>query len=214
MLLCAILEDRGRVMVDYRDKSCFQSLAAKRQAVFDSMNKIDNKSVAPWRLAVALIGVRMNWGVRHLAREFGRLVRFGITGVMATVVYAAVTIILVERCGVRAIAAAIIGYLAASGVSYFGHLHFSFSVEPDHRTYFWRFLIASSLSFVLNVAITWIVTGVLGYSERISVIIASILIPTTNYLCNRFWVFLPGLRLVEADAVSRSAVVKNTSDPA
>jgi putative flippase GtrA len=175
---------------------------AKHRAVFESMNKIvDNKFVALRHSAIAA------------AREFGRFVRFGITGVIATLAYAVVTIILVERWGVRPIPAAIVGYLAASGISYFGHLYFSFSVEPNHRTYLWRFLIVSALSFTLNIIITWIVTALFACSARVSVIIVSILIPATNYLCNRFWVFLPGLRLTETDAVLRPGAVKNNSDP-
>jgi putative flippase GtrA len=183
--------------------------------VLDSMTRtVDNKSAAPWHRANASPGQRVKWSVRRLAPELGRFVRFGITGVIATLVYAAVTIILVERCSLGAIAAAIVGYLAPSGVSYLGHLHFSFSVRPDHRIYLWRFLIISTLLFIMNIATTWIVTGVLGYSARISAIIVSILIPVTNYFCNRFWVFLPGLRLMETDTVSCPDAVKNTSDPA
>ena len=43
--------------------------------------------------------------------------------------------------------------------------------------------------------------------------LVSILIPATNYLCNRFWVFLPGLRLIESDAASCHTIAKNTFDP-
>jgi putative flippase GtrA len=145
--------------------------------------------------------------------EIGRLVRFGFTGLVVTFVYAAVTIVLVEAGGVGAIAASIAGYLAAGGVSYLGHLYFSFSVRPDHRAYVWRFLIAATLSFVLTIVITWIVTQVLGFSARVSVPVVSILLPATSYVCNRFWVFLPGLKTAETNSVSYPPVATTTSDP-
>jgi putative flippase GtrA len=105
------------------------------------------------------------------------------------------------------------GYLASCGVSYFGHMHFSFGVEPKHRTYFWRFLVVSFLSFVLNVAVTWVITILFAYSVRISVIVVSILIPAVNYICNRFWVFLPGLKPIETGPVRRPVIARNPSDP-
>jgi putative flippase GtrA len=145
--------------------------------------------------------------------EFWRLVRFGFIGTMAAVAYAAVTSILIEASFTNAVAAAIIGYVVAIAISYFGHLHFSFRVKPDHQTFFWRFTVAAAISFPLTVLITYVVADILGESYRLSIAAVMVMIPTINYFCNRFWVFLPGLNRSEDNARLPSGVGRRSTDP-
>jgi putative flippase GtrA len=121
-------------------------------------------------------------------------VRFGIVGITATLVYAAATFLAVELLALGPVPASVLGHLTAMGVSYLGHSMFSFAVKTDHRVCLWRFLVIAVLTFSMNVTVTWFLTKVLGVHYQISVGIVGVLIPLTNYFCNRFWVFLPGLR--------------------
>lgn len=146
--------------------------------------------------------------------ELGRLIRFGITGVVATFVYAAVTLALAEGSRTNAVTASIIGYFVSAGVSYYGHMRFSFGVGPDHKAYLWRFLAISALSLALNILVTWATTHLFGYSARVSVVLVSILVPATNYVCNRFWVFRSGLKLAGTDALFVAEPVSSPSTPA
>lgn len=168
-------------------------------------------------LDAAAADVRWRRDLRFWWVEIGRLVRFGITGVVATIVYAAVTLILSEVCRVGAVTASVIGYFASAGISYYGHMRFSFDVGPDHKTYLWRFLTTSALSFALNIFVTWATTHVFGYSARVSVVLVSILVPATNYVCNRFWVFRPGLKpslkLIANEDPALSVAADNNSHP-
>jgi putative flippase GtrA len=125
--------------------------------------------------------------------EFGRLMRFGVVGVAATLVYAGATLLAVEVFGFSPVPASIFGQLVAMGVSYAGHSRFSFGVRTDHRAFGWRFLLIAVLTFTLNAVVTWLLTDVLRMSHRISVAIVTVLIPLVNYFCNRFWVFNAGL---------------------
>jgi len=50
------------------------------------------------------------------------------------------------------------------------------------------------------VIVTWLIADVLGLSPRIAIAVVTVLIPITNYLANRFWVFLPGLRRAAANS--------------
>jgi putative flippase GtrA len=79
-------------------------------------------------------------------------------------------------------------------VSYLGHSKYSFQVETDHRTFLWRFSLVAAITFSMNAVATWVLAIVAGLSHTVSFLILTVLIPLTNYLCNRFWVFLPGLR--------------------
>src|SRR5688572_20981874 len=136
----------------------------------------------------------MALSINHLPVSGGRIFRFGIVGIAATAVYAVTTLLAVEIAGLRPVLASIVGQVAAAGVSYFGHAIYSFTVELDHRTYLWRFLIIAALTFGMNVLVTWLLTDVVEMSYRTVLVIVTIMIPVTNYLCNRFWVFLPGLK--------------------
>jgi putative flippase GtrA len=130
----------------------------------------------------------------ELAVETGRIVRFGIVGLIATVTYATATFIAVEWLRIDPVPASILGQGISTPVSYFGHAWLSFQVKADHRTILWRFLVIGAVTFGLNGAVTHLFTHVFSISNRITIIVVTILIPLVNYLCNRFWVFRPGLR--------------------
>jgi putative flippase GtrA len=131
--------------------------------------------------------------IRQLTIEVGRIIRFGIVGVAAALVYAAVTALAVETDVASPIVAAVAGYLIAGFVSYFGHLRFSFAVDPDHHIFARRFLLIAIITFAMNIGITFLLTSVLGMTYRISIVVLTVVLPITSFLCNRFWVFHPGL---------------------
>lgn len=124
-----------------------------------------------------------------LATEIAHLFRFGVTGAVATLTYAVITSALATWAAADPVTAAAVGYLVAGSISYFGHIHFSFRVEPDHRRFFWRFVLTALVTFPLTVGCTWLITVVFGYSIYASVATVTVLVPLTNYLCNRYWVF-------------------------
>jgi putative flippase GtrA len=132
--------------------------------------------------------------IRQLTAEVARIIRFGIVGIAATLVYAGVTYLVVETGVAKPIMASVIGQLTAGFISYFGHLRFSFAVDPDHKSFVWRFLVIAAVTFAMNIGVTFLLTEVLGLSYRVSIVVVTVLIPITNYLCNRFWVFHSGLK--------------------
>jgi putative flippase GtrA len=128
-----------------------------------------------------------------LIHEAGRIIRFGIVGIAATAVYASSAFLAIEALHVPPVRGSVIAQLAATGVSYFGHTLYSFRVKLDHRTYLWRFVLIAAVAFAVNVAVTWLLAEALGLSYRVTIAAVTILIPIVNYVCNRFWVFMPGL---------------------
>jgi putative flippase GtrA len=108
--------------------------------------------------------------------------------------YAAATFIAIDRLRIDPVPASILGQGISAAVSYFGHLWFSFQVKTNHRTFLWRFLVIAAVTFGLNAAVTYLFTHVFGISNRVTIMVVTILIPLVNYLCNRLWVFRPGLR--------------------
>jgi len=131
--------------------------------------------------------------IKDISIEFGRLMRFGIVGVLAGLMYAGVTFLIVEFGVGKPIMATIVGQLCAALISYFGHQRYSFAVASTHQTFAWRFILIFGLTFTMNVGVTWLLTEHFGISHRITIAVVTVLIPITNYVCNRFWVFRPGL---------------------
>ena len=125
--------------------------------------------------------------------ELGRVARFASVGIVATLVYFAVAFLVNRTTGLSPVSASIAGQIASTAVSYFGHASFSFRVQPRHGVFLPRFLTIAVLTFVMNFGVSAVLTTVVGAPSRIVFCVIAFLIPTTNYLCNRFWVFLPGL---------------------
>lgn len=131
---------------------------------------------------------------KKLMTELGRIVRFGMTGTTAALAYSVITFTITRTGASNIIVATIIGFFAAATISYFGHLYFSFRVEPDHRIFLWRFLLTALVTFAMTIGCTWLVTSVWGYPDRAAIAAVTILIPAVSYTCGRFWIFLPGLK--------------------
>jgi len=132
--------------------------------------------------------------LRAARREILQVTRFGLVGVAATICYTAVTFLLVWSGLSGSIVATIVGQSASAFISYFGHLHFSFRVEPDHRAFLWRFVVVAVAAFGLNVLLTWGLISLFRAAYQVPIVIVAITLPIANYLFNRFWIFVPTFR--------------------
>jgi putative flippase GtrA len=128
--------------------------------------------------------------------------RFGIVGVVASLTYAGVTYVIVDSGIGKPTVATIVGQLSSALISYFGHQRFSFAVASTHKIFVWRFISIFVLTFAMNIGVTFLLTERFGVSYRVTIAIVTVLIPLTNYFCNRFWVFRPGL--VQSTKVDRA----------
>jgi putative flippase GtrA len=125
--------------------------------------------------------------------EGGRIIRFSLVGICATFVYILVSILANEIFRITPVLASILAQIAGFVVSYFGHSVYSFQVKADHRLFLRRFALITSLTFVLSTSATWLIADVGRFSPRVAIAVVAVLIPFVSYLCNRFWVFAPGL---------------------
>jgi putative flippase GtrA len=125
-----------------------------------------------------------------LAEEFWRLARFFAVGTIATIVHIGVAMIVVAAAGANRTVGAMIGFVAAFMVSYFGHFRFSFAASGRYRDYLLKFAVSSLASFLLSTAAVWVATAILGIDYKLALIALAIIVPVCNYLVNRFWVFL------------------------
>jgi len=134
------------------------------------------------------------WGrVTKLTNEFGRLLRFGLVGIVATVVYTAACLLAIEVLMFSPLEASVLGFTAAMGISYYGHTVFSFKLAVDHRSYLHRFATLTAVSFITSTGMTWLLSNVMNVPHRIVLAILFVVLPAISYVCNRFWVFHAGL---------------------
>jgi putative flippase GtrA len=139
----------------------------------------------------------------HRTREvFWQLVRFGIAGGLATVIYTIVywpvatfghRILHVGSGAEWPLVGNVLGYLAAMVSGYFLHSRWSFkghgSRDNEVATSS-RFFAVSLVSFALNTMFVWVLTGPLFHGATWWPLVPILFVtPLVTFALNRFWVF-------------------------
>ena len=115
--------------------------------------------------------------------------RFGAVGLGATVVHYGVALLMNEFYGIAPLWSNLIAFLSAWPVSYLGNYFWTFSTSASHRQSFFRFAFAAICGLLLSQLIVWIGAENMGYSLRIALIPALILVPMFSFTMSLFWVF-------------------------
>jgi putative flippase GtrA len=124
--------------------------------------------------------------------EAGRVLRYGLIGLLSAVIYFGATFVGVERLGWSPVLASIFAQSLTLLPTFYGHALYSFRLTAD-REYFVRFVVVVTILFLINFGITWLMTEHESTTYRTAMIVVAVAIPLANFLLNRFWVFLPGL---------------------
>lgn len=118
------------------------------------------------------------------------LARFGLVGIAATVLYAALAIGLVESkwIGFSPVQASLAAYAAAAVFSYFAHKSVTFMSNGSHRSEAARFLLLTATGFAVAYAAP-LLTAKLGLPPIIAILLTCLLVPGVNLLMLDRWVF-------------------------
>jgi len=117
------------------------------------------------------------------------VLRFGVSGVLATATHVAVFTALVELGGARPVFASVPAFCAALGVSYALNYHWTFEALGEHRVMLPRFALVALLGLGLNVLITYVVVDVAGSWYGYALLAVVTIVPVVTYLLSRHWVF-------------------------
>ena len=117
------------------------------------------------------------------------LLRFDLTGVLATLTHVVVFVVLVEQLQLAPLSAAAPAFLAAVGVSYAMNYHWTFGATGPHRVTLPKFFAVSASAFFLNLLITWLVADLWAFWYGYALLAVIIFIPIWTFLLSRFWVF-------------------------
>jgi putative flippase GtrA len=132
-----------------------------------------------------------------MVRELIRIMRFGVVGILATVVHACVYAGLVGATQVFPLAANALAFTAAVGIAFLGHTFWTFGRAGNFaglgalRQPLGRFLTVSLTSFVLNNVVVYAVADIFRLDPLFAVIPMIIVVPVLTYLFLRLWVFAP-----------------------
>ncbi|HZG09778.1 MAG TPA: GtrA family protein [Allosphingosinicella sp.] len=132
---------------------------------------------------------------RHLpqhAELLGQMIRFGLTGVLLTVLVAGGYWIGADVFGIEPMTSMTLNYFLFAGVGYVLHSRFSFKghgsrEQPGRRTI--RFFTVNTSGFLLNQFFVWFLVKHLGGPVWWSVIPVVLVTPLVTFSFNRRWVF-------------------------
>ena len=122
----------------------------------------------------------------------GQLVRFGLTGVLLTLLVAGGYWILADVFGVEPMLSMTLNYLVFTALGYVLHSRFSFKghgARDNARTRTIRFFVVNTSGFLANQFFIWLLVKQLGGPVWWSVIPIVFATPLLTFSLNRRWVF-------------------------
>jgi putative flippase GtrA len=126
-------------------------------------------------------------GIRQFA---GRVLRYGIVGLVVSIVYSLAIMLLVAQFRMRnATEASAIALAVVLPLAYFAHRHVTFFDAAHDPFQPMRFAVTAVSSFVVAIGGMYIITGMLGRSYLIGIALNWALIPAINFLVYLLWVF-------------------------
>jgi putative flippase GtrA len=122
------------------------------------------------------------------AATFRELVRFAGVGIVSSIAYALVFIVLTKGLGLHPQLSNYPALIAAAIWSYFGHSRITFEYSGDRMSAAWRFAAQIAVFYLLSSAAYWLVER-LGFDSIWGLAICVVLIPASSYLVMKLWTF-------------------------
>lgn len=119
----------------------------------------------------------------------GTMLRFAVSGGLATGTHVLVFVALIEWLAVRPVFAAGVAFVLALFVSYGMNYHWTFSVSGPHRVMLPKFSVVAVLGLLLNLGITYAVVDVAGYWYGYALLLVVVFVPLMTFVLSKFWVF-------------------------
>lgn len=124
-----------------------------------------------------------------LLRELFIAVRFGLVGVLATIIHIVIVWLLLRNALLPTLAANTLAFLVAFCVSFSGNYVWTFRSPGYPVSAMWRFFIVSGSAFVVN---TLLLKGMLAMEWLMpmqAAMVSAAVIPLITFLASRLWTF-------------------------
>lgn len=118
------------------------------------------------------------------------MLRYGLVGVLASVVHASISLVLHELFGMDPFWSHATGWFGGLFTAYWGHYHFSFKDDGAHKQRFPKFVITALTGFTLHQGGVYLLVNQLqlDYSTQ-ALPLLMISVPMVTFLLSKFWVF-------------------------
>jgi len=117
------------------------------------------------------------------------LLRFGVSGVLATLTHVLVFVALVEGLNLAPVPASVPAFCAALLVSYGLNYRWTFAATGAHGVLLPRFVLVSVAGLLVNVSITYAVVDIGGYWYGYALAAVITTVPLLTFLLSKYWVF-------------------------
>ena len=127
--------------------------------------------------------------MKFLSEDLSRFIKFGLVGVLNTIINW-ILFILLNNMGVYYIISNIIAYSISTLNSYLWNSKWVFKYNGNNvnQTTF-KFIILNIIGLVLNTIILLLLVDIIKLSKIIALIIATGIVMILNYFINKLWVF-------------------------
>ncbi len=120
--------------------------------------------------------------------------RFGIVGILATLIHVALYVALVETTGVHPSWSNTIAFVIAFSVSFIGHFHWTFATPANAGQRPWgrpllKFVLVALFGFLLNALAVYIVTDVAQISYLYATVFMMTVTPISVFVLSKLWAF-------------------------
>ena len=118
-----------------------------------------------------------------------RILRYGVVGITSTVVYFVLVAVLVEVFDQDPVLSAVVATSVIITMAYLLNHRWVFASARSHTSAFPSFLMATLISMTLNTGIMYLTVHIQGWWYGIGLVLATMIVPPTNFLLNYFWCF-------------------------
>ncbi|MCF6288972.1 MAG: GtrA family protein [Proteobacteria bacterium] len=120
----------------------------------------------------------------------GLLFRYGIVGVVASIVHFSVAYMAFTYLSINSFTAHFCGFMFGLFTAYFGHYFYSFKDNEQHGKRFPKFLVTALVALILHQGGVYILVEQvkLDYTSRVLPLLV-VTVPVFTFLLNKFWVF-------------------------
>jgi putative flippase GtrA len=118
-----------------------------------------------------------------------QIVRFGVVGVLATLVHYLVLHFGADRLGISPVIMTGIAFCVAVCVTYTGQTLWVFAVKPFELVQLFKFGISVISGLIGNMAIMAFVVNGLGGGYQAGFAAGVVLVPVFTFVFNKYWVF-------------------------
>ena len=127
-----------------------------------------------------------------ITRAFGlKLGRFGLVGLISTLVYVVAATILVHWTALPTLLINAVAFVASGAWGYLGHYYVTFRSDASHRTSFVKFFVLAAIGYAFSNGVI-LLDQHFGVSPDLGTGFIAVTMPVLNFVLMQLWVFASG----------------------